>query len=532
MAPGSLELRCCIFVLDDQAADLERVRAALRGLAPDEYEFREFREPAALLEALSHETPGLLILDLDLGQSCGLAVLRDLASPDGAPFPIVALSQGHDPQVVLRAGAHDYVCKDRLDGPLLQKAVRYARDSFGLQSELRQRRSELETLNSELRQKDLAKLQFVASASHELRTPVAGMMGLLSLLQATVLDGEQDSLVGSLKSCCQSLLVAVDDVIDMAKIEAGQLEIRDLPFALADQIVCSLEPLRILALDKGLQLTCEVHPELPAYVTGDPSRLRQLLTNLVGNAIKFTSSGTILVRARLSGAMVRIEVTDTGVGVAKRDLERLFEPHFQAGSRDARSLGSGLGLTICDNIAKFMGGRLGVVSQLGEGSTFWLELPLPAASEAGFATGAGARAMRAERALELLVAEDNPIVSRVLKAQLTELGHQVTLVRDGQEAVTACGKRVFDALVMDCQMPQLDGYDATRTIRQLPDYAGVPIIALTAQAFTGEKEKCLSAGMSDYLTKPVTPAELQNCLQRHTRNLQAPASEGVTPNRG
>jgi signal transduction histidine kinase len=477
-----------------------------------------------MLSALRTESPDVLILDLDLGGVSGLTVLEQLAQPSGeSPFPVVVLSGANsDTEAVasLKAGAHDYVSKDRLTGALMQKAVQYARDSFRLQTELKARQRELEQLNRELRQKDRAKLLFVASASHELRTPVAGMMGLLSLLRNSHLDEEQEALVSSLNSCCHSLLICVDDVIDMAKIEAGQLEIRKLPFALAQQVSCSLEPLRILAIDKGLELSCEFGDNLPEYVTGDPGRLRQLLNNLVGNAIKFTLEGSVKVRVTRADRITRFEVIDTGVGVDPHDLERLFEAHFQAGSRDSRSLGSGLGLTITANITRFMGGRIGVNSRLGEGSTFWIEIPLPEASDVASVSKMSQIAAPIERNLKLLVAEDNPIVSRVLKAQLTDLGHDVTLVRDGLDAVKACGDEQFDAVVMDCQMPQVDGYEATRSIRLLPGYATVPVIALTAQAFTGEKEKCLAAGMTDYLVKPVTPAELQNCLHLHTGELE------------
>lgn len=507
---------CSIFLLDQHEGDRERVVHALRRVAPGCYDFHEFGDAAAFSRAVSTNRPDVLIVDVEMPR--GLALLEGLRSADGPDVPVLALAELDDnhPDVVafLQAGAHHYLSKQRLTGPLLHQALAHARSSHRLQRDLLVRQRELEAMTRELRLKDQAKLHYVASASHDLRTPVAGMMGLLSVLGKTRLDEDQRHLLGSLKDCCESLLTCVDDVIDKARIEAGQLEIRRLPFALPDQVASCLAPLRLLAQDKGLALTCELHPRLPRFVVGDPGRLRQLLSNLVSNAIKFTPSGSIRVSvAPVDNQKVYFEVSDTGVGIGPEDLARLFEAHYQAGSRASGCLGSGLGLSITSSLVRCMGGEIGARSQLGVGSSFWLELPLPTT---GRESADAEPPPTPARRLSLLVAEDNPIVARVLLAQLTESGHEVTLARNGCEAVQACEEQEFDAVIMDCQMPLLDGYQATRAIRKLPGHQRTPIIALTAQAFTGEKQKCLNAGMSDYLVKPVTPAELQSCLDQHT----------------
>ncbi len=510
-------MRQIIYLLDDLETGRAQVREAIEGIKQGNFSIQEFECPNQLLSGLKVSNPDFLILSLELKGASGLEVLHSVAPNGETDFPIVTVcSSDYDAQehTSLAAGAHDHLLKERLSSPLLAKVLRCAHDSHQLERKLRSSQRALEAVTGELRRKDQAKNQFVASLSHELRTPVTSMMGLLSLLGSTRLDGEQESLVKSLTNCCSSLLLSVDDVVDMSRIEDGELEAKRLPFHLRAHLESALDPLRLHALDKNLDLVLRIEAGVPDFVIGDPGRLRQILSSLVSNGIKYTHDGavTITIKTHISGVL--FEVQDTGIGIDQHQIERLFEPYFQADSRDSSDLGRGLGLAIAAGIVDSLDGQIGAESRLKVGSKFWFTLPIVGGGSTSVGSGFPG-IPRVLKTLKLLVAEDNPIVSKVLKVQLEELGHQVFLVGDGHEAVAACASHPFDVIVMDCQMPHLDGYDATRAIRKLKRFQTTPIIALTAQAFTGEREKCLDAGMSDYLVKPVTPCELQARFEAH-----------------
>lgn len=522
-------MRQTIYLLDDEENDRTRVREAIEGIKPGDFSIRAFECANKLQLELEKAVPDFLIMSLDLKSGPALDVLNAVAPEGEATFPIITLCawDGESTEASsLAAGAHDCLLKERLSSPLLAQALRCAQNSFHLQCKLRSGRRTLEELTGELRRKDQAKVQFVASLSHDLRTPVTGMIGLLSLLKNTSLDSEQADLVESMTNCCNSLLVSVDDVVDMSRMEGGELEAKRLPFHLKAHLESALDPLRLNALDKNLELVLRIEAGVPEVVVGDPGRLRQILSSLVGNGIKYTHAGKVSVKVKPHHNGVLFEIRDTGIGIEQEQVERLFEPYFQADSRDSSDLGRGLGLAIAAGIVDSLGGQIGAESSLGVGSKFWFSLPIMSGNSGS--VGAGFPGIpRVLQALKLLVAEDNPIVSKVIKVQLEELGHNVHLVGDGHEAVAACANHPFDVIVMDCQMPHLDGYDATRAIRKFKRYQSTPIIALTAQAFTGEREKCLEAGMSDYLVKPVTPCELQARFEAHLE-CRAPESYGVT----
>lgn len=400
-----------------------------------------------------------------------------------------------------------------------------------LEEEVESRTKDLIRTNEELRfAKDKAeegarlKSEFLANMSHEIRTPMNGIVGMLEAIRGSEATPELREAHEIIRVSAESLVTIVNDILDFSKLEAGKLELDCTAFDLRAHVGQIVRMLQARAQEKGLALELAVAADVPRIVVADPVRLGQVLTNLLGNAVKFTGRGSVTLRAQLlqgadTWARIRFAVEDTGIGIPAEKLDLIFQAFVQAdGSHTRKYGGTGLGLSISDQLVRLMGSSIKVRSEADQGSAFWFDVTLPVEEGAGGRTvSAGGASNSSLAAARILVAEDNAINQKVIRRLLEQSGHCVEIVADGRQAVDAVRARSYDLALIDVQMPVMDGFEASAAIRQIEQQQGwrrIPIIALTAYAMKGDRERCLKAGMDDYVSKPIRKADLDASIRR------------------
>ncbi|HEY2761186.1 MAG TPA: response regulator [Pirellulales bacterium] len=492
------------------------------------------------LRRLLNEDFAVILLDVNMPEMDGFdtaSLIRQRRRSEHTP--IIFLTAFPDDTYAERGyslGAVDYILTPVVPDVLRTKVQVFV-DLFRMTQQVKRQAEERVALAHEhaarvaAEQANTTKNAFLANVSHELRTPMNAIIGMTDLAIKEALSPIVREYLTTVQSSSRVLLELLNEILDFSKIESGKFSLQNVPFSLREVVDELARVVQFRAVDKGLELASRVSPEAPDHFIGDPLRLRQILNNLLANALKFTDKGRISIDVAAASvsdheAELRFSVSDTGIGISPKDQERIFTPFAQVDpSTTRRHGGIGLGLAIASDLIGAMRGKLAVQSDVGDGSTFSFTIPLPKATREsvdGRTDGASATTKSAigekldssvRQKLRVLLAEDVKANQMLVKYALKQRGHEVDIAQDGREAIELAATGRYDVVLMDVQMPIMDGFQATAAIRALPKVGSVPIIALTAHAMPSDRDRCLSAGMNGYLAKPLDLVQLAEVVE-------------------
>lgn len=517
-----------LLVVEDSEADRELYRRILKRCTDRSFVYLETYSKEEALKYFEERKPDCLLLDYNLPGFTGVDFLEALhvTYPEESIAAVVLTSGGNEllAAKALKAGARDYLPKDAVNKDSLRLAIDSAIEKAARDKEIKKKNSLLKKALDNAKQASTAKSEFLANMSHEIRTPLNGVVASLDLLSEREDLGEEREYVELAKTSADHLLGLISDILDFSKIEAGQLALESEAFSIAEAIEESVRICKLQAEIKSIVVSVYLSAEFPERVLGDVYRFRQIIINLLGNAIKFTPVGGGInivseVKAQKDDKVhLHIGLADTGIGISEEKQERIFDPFSQADSSTTRNFGgTGLGLSIAAKLVQMMDGEIWVESKEDVGSTFHFT----ACFDLAKATHCDSDKEQPETEevhlshLEILVAEDNKVNQRIIQAILERKGHRVTLVENGEDALKNILANNFDLVLMDVQMPVLDGVGATEKIREREKVNGghIPIVALTAHAFSGDREKYLKHGMDGYVSKPIRQKELFSAIK-------------------